>query len=640
MDCIRPMDRRSLIFINFLTAALLIAGSGIGAQEDMFNTGTPPEEAAAQLVQAYSVLSVTSAEPGSTYPAATVVSIAPEWHINTSRPYQDWLIPAEVSFDTISEVTPHRPLYPPGEDAFLLDEKMSVYDGRVIVYFQVTIDEEASPGDVVLPVRFTYQPCNDTECRQPSTIDADLRIRIGGEGQRTEEDIFAGIDFDSPIPMEGDETAVTERSELQELIDEYGFWGYFIALGLAFVTGLLLSFSPCTYPMIPITVSVFAGQERSVGRGFILSLFYVASMAVVYGVMGMVVSLVGGVFGAWLASPPVVIGIAVIFVIFSLSMFGLYEIQVPSSIRQKLGTQKSGGGVLGVVVLGVVAALVVSPCVGPFVAGILLYIATHGSPVVGFLVLFVFAMGLGTLYVIIGTFSSAVNKLPRAGEWMESVKKFFGFVLLLMALYFLQAIVSATLIAVLAGILLLALGIFGGGLDRLGSDSTFFHRLKKFVGVIAILFGIYFLMGTVLISGVLLPPASQWLPVSGGNPSGESHDLIPWQTDLETGLAGARAEGKPVLIDTWATWCVNCRVLDKKTFGNPEVASEAERFVPLKIQLEKADSPETKAFMERFGMKLYSLPTVLLLDSSGRTKAVLKGVTGPDDMLTEMKKVR
>jgi len=362
-------------------------------------------------------------------------------------------------------------------------------------------------------------------------------------------------------------------------------------------------------------------------------------MAVMYGIMGLIVSLVGGVFGAWLASTPVVIGIAIVFVLFALSMFGLYDFNIPASIRQKLGTTKGGGGVAGSIVLGIVAALVVSPCVGPFVAGILLYIATYGSPVIGFLVLFVFALGLGTFFVIIGTFSSVVGKLPRAGEWMESVKKFFGFVLLLMALYFLRTIIPPTVTAVLAGLTLMVLGIFGGGLDRLTPESPFFLRLKKLIGIVALLFGIYFLLGTVISTGVLLPPISEWVPAGASIQATGGDRLIPWEIDLDSGLARAGAEGKPVLIDTWATWCVNCRVLDKKTFGHAAVAAEAGRFVPVRIQLEKADSPETKAFMQRFGMKMCSLPTVLLLDSGGKTQAVLRGVVGPEEMLTEMRRV-
>ena len=321
-------------------------------------------------------------------------------------------------------------------------------------------------------------------------------------------------------------------------------------------------------------------------------------------------------------------------------MFGLYEFQVPSALRQKLGATKGGGGVAGALVLGVVAALVVSPCVGPFVAGILLYVATHGSPAIGFLVLFVFALGLGTLYVIIGTFSTAITKLPNSGEWMEAVKKFFGFVLLLMALYFLQSVVAAHVIAILGGLLLIALGVFGGGFDRLTPEAGMFPRLKKFVGVLAFLIGAYLLLSTVLIRGLIVPPANEWLPVGGGSAMAEQKSLIPWKTDLVAGLEEAKAASKPVLIDTWATWCVNCRVLDKKTFQNPQVAAEAARFMPLKVQLEKSGSEITKDFMQRFGLKHYSLPTTLLLDSKGNLARVLQGVVGPEDMIAAMREVR
>jgi len=600
---------------------------------------SPAEDSAGPLVRISTVFSVTSAAAGQSYKAATVVTVVPQWHINSAAPSQDWLIPAELACDTIPGIIPHDVDYPPGKEANLAGEKMSVYDGRTVIRFWVTIDEAVSPGDYIIPVRFTSQPCNDRECRAPHTLEADLRITVGEEGKPTAVDIFGSEDLEKEDAAIG-ELQEDVESELQRLIDRHGFWGYFLAFGLAFVTGLLLSFSPCTYPMIPITVSIFAGQQRTVGRGFILSLFYVGSMAVVYGIMGLVVSLVGGVFGAWLASPPVVIGIAIVFVIFALSMFGLYELQVPSSLRQKLGSAQSSGGVAGSIVLGVIAALVISPCVGPFVAGILLYIATHGSPIIGFLVLFVFALGLGTLFVIIGTFSSAINALPRAGEWMESVKKFFGFVLLLMALYFLQTIISPTITAILAGLLLTAFGVFGGGLDRLAPEAKFFPRLKKYLGVLAMLAGLYLLVGTMITRGFILPPAAQWLPVVGDGGTSADKSLIPWTTDLEAGLDRARTEGKPVLIDTWATWCANCRVLEKKTFGHPDVAAEAERFVPLKIHLESAGTPITKDFMARFGLKHYSLPTTLLLDSSGKVQRILQGVIGPEEMVEEMRKVK
>lgn len=623
------------------TLLLILVSSAFSQLDNQDNFNVDNE-----LVRVSSVFSVTSAQAGRSYQAALIADISPGWHINSISPYETWLIAAKVEFDEVDGISVHSIKYPKPEDEILLEEKFSVYSGKTIIPFEISFDENLTSGEYVLPIKFNFQPCNNKECRAPETKITNLTLIVGDEGDEINEQIFANLqsDFsDNTDKLNNSETEVessplTTDNEIQRLIDEYGFWGYIIALGVAFFTGLLLSFSPCTYPMVPITVSIFAGQNRSVAKGFILSLFYVGSMAFVYGLMGMVVSMVGGVFGAWLASPPVVIGIVVVFIIFSLSMFGLYELNVPMALRQKMSNKPGGDGVLGVIVLGVIAALVVSPCVGPFVAGILLYVATSGSPIIGFLILFVFAMGLGTLYIIIGTFSSAINKLPNSGEWMEVVKKFFGFILLMMALYFLSTIISTTLTALLASILLLALGIFGGGLDRLTQESGFFLRLKKFIGFISLLIGTYLILGVIMIQGLILPPLSQSLPAIGVTGS-ENKELIEWERDLHTGLSKALNENKPVIVDTWATWCANCKVLDKKTFGNQEVAKEAKRFISIKAQLETAGSPETQEFMKRFGMKHYSLPTILLLDSKGKVKKIIQGVIDPDDFIEELKKI-
>lgn len=601
--------------------------------------GGPQTDFTEPLVDVSAALSYTSVEAGGTFRAALIAEIKPGWHINSVQPYQDWLIPAQLSVEppagfAVSDVT-----YPTGHDVALLDEQMSVYSGRVLFGFDISVASGVADGEYSLPIALDYQACDDSTCRAPVTIETNLIVKVGSLGVPTHVDIFGSIASEASSEATIESGAV-QTNELQQLVDKYGLWGYFLALGLAFVTGLLLSFSPCTYPMIPITVSIFAGQQRSLWQGFVMSLFYVGSMAVIYGIMGLVVSLVGGVFGAWLASPAVVIGIAVVFVVFSLSMFGLYELQAPMFLRQKLGAAKGGGGIGGAIVLGAVAALVISPCVGPFVAGILLYIATYGSPIVGFVVLFVFALGLGTLFIIIGTFSSAINSLPRAGEWMEQVKKFFGFVLLIMALYFLRTIIPSTVLAILTGLLLLAFGVFGGGLDRLTAEAGGFTRLKKYLGFISLLIGAYLLVGTILLEGLILPPASKWLPVIGAGTSQQQEPGIDWLTDLEKGLAQAKAEGRPVFIDTWATWCANCRVLEQKTFSHPDVIKAADRFVPIRVQLEKAGSDVTRSFMDRFGLKVYSLPTTLLLDSKGVTKMIRQGVISPEDMIAQMQRVK
>jgi len=627
--------RNITITILLLLCSLFILNSTLTAQIDFGSSDIFGDELPIDI-SLYS--SKTSFKAGNEYDFALVTEIEDPWHINSAKPYEDWLIATAITIDTLPGFLSQSINYPAGFDIDFAGTAMSVYGDNTSIFFKIALDESITDGEYSIPVHFTYQPCNDKECRAPQTIDRASKITVGDEGNDINSEIFTTIKQIEPVETETSDS--TEDNEIQRLIDEYGFWGYIIALGLAFVTGLLLSFSPCTYPMIPITVSIFAGQKRSVGRGFIMSLFYVGSMAFVYGIMGLIVAMVGGVFGAWLASPGVVIGIAIVFVIFALSMFGLYELQVPNSLRQKLGTSAQGqGGVMGVIILGIVAALVVSPCVGPFVAGILLYIATSGSPVIGFLVLFVFALGLGTLYVILGTFSSAINALPGAGGWMETIKKFFGFVLLLMALYFVRTIISPELLAILTSLLLISFGVFGGGLDRLLPDSGFFPRLKKFLGVIAFAIGVYLLLGILLTQGFILSPISKLVSFQGSGTAVHEMDEISWINDLESGLQKAKADNKPIIIDTWATWCANCKVLEKKTFSNPGFITYAKSWTPVKVQLEKANSQITKDFMSRFGLKQFSLPTTLLLDPDGNVRKVIQGVVEPEDLIEEMKKV-
>ena len=188
--------------------------------------------------------------------------------------------------------------------------------------------------------------------------------------------------------------------------------------------------------------------------------------------------------------------------------------------------------------------------------------------------------------------------------------------------------------------MLLAFGVFGGGLDRLTGEAGGFARLKKYLGLVSLLIGAYLLVGTILLEGLILPPASKWLPLSGVATSQQQGHEIDWETDLEKGLAQAKAEGRPVFIDTWATWCANCRVLEKKTFSHPDVVKEANRFLSIRVQLEKADSEITRRFMKRFGLKIYSLPTTLLLDSEGVTQMTRQGVFSPEELVEKMQQVK
>ena len=301
--CVYPADapvvsgegrfRGLLLSALFAISLLVIAAMplNVAAQETVspFGFGDTTDE---EIVLARSVLSTTAVKPGDTAMAAVVVTILPSWHINSAAPYADFLIPAQVTLGEVDGLSAFGVTYPKGHDTRLGDELMSVYDAKAVIPFSVAVAGNLAPGEYKLPVTFTSQPCNDKTCLAPRDVDATLRITVGSGGVVANEEIFAAAVENHPGPASEAPISDEAESDLQRLIDEYGFWGYFLALGLAFVTGLLLSFSPCTYPMIPITVSIFAGQQRSIGKGFVMSLFYVGSMAIVYGIMGLIVSLV------------------------------------------------------------------------------------------------------------------------------------------------------------------------------------------------------------------------------------------------------------------------------------------------------------------------------------------------------------
>lgn len=628
---------RKNIFLQLVAGLLCVIALALAApaHAEFGNLGGGSDNE--PILTARALSSLSQAAPSDTFWLAVKLSLAPGWHVNSAAPLQDYLIPTALDIKTPPGARAGAIRYPDGEKIPLLGEEMSVYESGSTIFVPVQIMPDAPVGPLAISGTLHFQGCDNNSCVAPDKQDLTWNINVDTKrGEPQNPDVFASVtggDASSgQWKLDASKAKTAETNDLERLVQKYGNWGYVLALLLAFGTGLLLSFSPCTYPMIPITVSIFAGQARGMGRGFFLSLLYVLTMAVIYGIMGAVVASVGGVFGAWLAHPIVVGVIVAIFVIFSLSMFGLYELQVPAGLRNRMAG-RGGDGVGGAIVLGAVAALVVSPCVGPFVAGIMLYIATTGSAFLGFIILFTFALGLGTLFMLIGTFSSAIQALPNAGVWMESVKRFFGFVLLLMALYFLRTLISTELTALLAGLMFLAAGVFGGGFDRLTAEAKFFPRLKKVFGILCTLIGIYLLGGYLVSSGFIWPPVE----VAGGIGHSEmAGEEIPWVTNLDSGLERARQAGKPVVIDTWATWCANCRKLDKSTWVDDQVAAEARRFVPLKLQLETGDSPETKQFLALFGLKQYSLPTIILIDSKGEVQDIIQGYLGPDAMLARM----
>ena len=394
--------------------------------------------------------------------------------------------------------------------------------------------------------------------------------------------------------------------------------GWLWAYASVFVGGFLTSLTPCVYPLIPITVSLFGARGDDVprSRAMTLAACYVGGIGVMYASLGVGFALAGKAFGTFMANPWVMAPIALLFVIMAVSMFGAFELALPASLQQRLSSV-GGRGFFGAFAMGLVGGIIAAPCTGPVLASILAYVATTKSVVLGGSLLVTYALGMGVLFFAIAAFAVA---LPKSGAWMEAVKSVFGVVMLVAALYFLRNVVPS-LAAIgrassrwLAGSLALAaLGALAGAI-HLSFHDGLAVRTRKALGVAVMVAGLYG-----VIAGVLAPKHEAGAP------------LIAWVHGEDEGLRLARAQHRPALLDFYADWCLPCKELELKTFSRAEVAHALARFTLVKVNCTTDDDPAVAAAKKRWGAD--TLPTLVLLDSDGKIAKKIDHFVKPDELL-------
>ncbi len=455
--------------------------------------------------------------------------------------------------------------------------------------------------------------------------------------------------------------------------------------------GLLMSLSPCIYPMIPITLAVIGAQSQDKGalHGLKMSVTYVIGMAFVYAILGVLSATVFSGITAFMQSPTVLVPIALLLFALSFSMFGAFELQAPQFMRDKLQGPGSGGtGLVGVFMMGLVAGLVASPCVGPFLGGLLLWVATTGNWILGFFSLFIFGLGMGMILIGVGTFPAMLGSMPQSGGWMDDIKKSMGLLLIAMAFYFVRpgAVLPEAVFYSLVGITSIIVAVFFGAFDTVTSGAHWWERTRKGLGLVVFIVGLYFLGGTLLSHGFMMPsplnsekeinvqvslPA---VPSVLGNTQStaelagelknstltdqssdinlptpvEVHSKVQWEivksgsnvgAFLEAKRAEAKASGKPIMLDFWAQWCVYCKKLDKSVWKDPKVVSESARFMTIKIDATAKDDADMQAVKDLF--QVAGLPTVAFIDSRGEILHGQKtGFQKADDMLKIMQGIR
>lgn len=429
----------------------------------------------------------------------------------------------------------------------------------------------------------------------------------------------------SPAPTSGNASPGNETSRIAGL-----FKGGNLALVLAsfFGFGLLLSLTPCVFPMIPILSGIIVNHGHAVThlRAFVLSLAYVLGMAITYSAVGIAAGLSGTLLSAALQNPWMLGGFALIFVVLSLSMFGFYELQMPAALQSRVSdtANRQGGSLPAIAVMGALSALMVGPCVAAPMAGVLLYIAQTGNAALGGMALFVMALGMGTPLLLVGAFSRSL--LPKSGPWMDNIKKFFGVMMLATALWMITPIIPLWLQMLGWALLMVVPAIYLQALDPLPAHAGGWHRLGKGLGVALLIGGAAMLLG--VLGGAKDPLQPLGFMRGGGTGAAAETPATPFERvtsveKLDARLAEAKKAGKAVMLYFYADWCVTCKELERFTFTDPQVAMRLKNFVLLKADV-TADTDANMGLLLRYD--LYGPPGIIFFDAKGQEQVDLRTV--------------
>ncbi|CAG2136294.1 Thiol:disulfide interchange protein DsbD [Cupriavidus campinensis] len=429
----------------------------------------------------------------------------------------------------------------------------------------------------------------------------------------------------APMPQETTGAAVALRDDNDRIAGALASRNLGLIAALFFGLGLLLTFTPCVLPMVPILSSIVVGEHVTRGRALLVSLAYVLGMAVVYTAVGVAAGLAGEGLSAALQNPWVLSAFAALMVALALSMFGLYELQLPQRWQTRLAAssnQRRSGQIFGAAAMGAISALIVGPCVTAPLAGALAYIAQTGDAFTGGAALFAMAIGMGVPLVLVGV--GAGNLLPRAGKWMEATKRFFGFLLLGVALWMVTPVAPVWAVMAAWAALLIVAAVYLGAFDALGPDPRGLMRLGKGLGLLAALAGAIQLVGLASGGRDPLQPLSHLGLVSAGAASQVRADHIRFErirsvAELDARVAQAAASGRPVLLDFYADWCVSCKEMEKLTFPDAKVRARLADVVLLQADV-TANNADDRALLKRFG--LFGPPGIILFGPDGRERPV------------------
>jgi thiol:disulfide interchange protein DsbD len=524
------------------------------------------------------------------------------------------------------------PRWPPGKD------HTDANFGTTTVYFNqveipVPVTRKVDAG-TTLALTANFQGCLEgSVCYPVMTRTVNVTMPASASAATSASTAAASTTASSATAASGTAADTAVASEGSDSQFKKALSGsLWLVFGAFFLAGLGLAFTPCVFPMIPILSGIIAGAGDNIStrRAIVLSVVYILANAVIFTIAGVVAGLAGKNLQAAFQTPWVLYTFAGMFVLMALSMFGFYELQLPSSWQSKIANvsnKQSGGSLFGVAIMGALSALIVGPCVTPPLAVAVLYIAEKHDPLLGGFALFALALGMGAPLVVFG--ASAGKLLPRAGAWMDAVKAVFGVTFLALAIWMLSRVVDASWVMLMSGVLAVACAVYLGALERLPDGASGWRTLWKALGVVLLIAGAAELLGAASGSDDLLQPlrgvGTSASAASGSVKSASIFRRIKSSADFDRELAAAN--GKTVLLDFYADWCVACKEMEKFTFSKAEVQTALGSFVALQADVTANDEID-QALMKRFG--IVAPPDTLFFSADGKEKRALR-LTGPED---------
>ena len=551
--------------------------------------------------------------------------------------------------------------FPKGE---IYDER-EVYTDKFSLFVPINLLKGLSGGEN-FTLKLEYQGCaKDGICYQPQILKFSVKKGLGGYS-------VAQIIEAAEPEFAGSQAPLSEQDSIAASLSSANF---FLSLATFFGYGLLLSLTPCIFPMIPILSSIIVSKQASGDKngevnlsasdensvefdsgnphaknvksknsratsGFFLSLIYVFAMACAYAVAGVAASVFGSGVQSALQTPAVLIGFSLVFVALALSMFGLYELQMPLAMQNALSKKaQSKGGIIGVFAMGFLSALIASPCVAAPLAGALLYIAQSGNALFGGLALFTMGLGMGVPLLLIGASSGKI--LPRPGAWMDKIKTIFGFIMLIMAVWLSARVMGTRVELLLYGVIGVFASVFFGAFDATSSEQSGGKKLLKGAALLAFIYSVLLIVGSFSGAKSVLNPLEGFNNAGGAGVNLSKNEpnfiVVSNLTELENAV---KSSSRPVLIDFYATWCASCNELDEITFKDEAVLKKLDNFTLLRVDVTKNSSDDAQ-IMKKFG--LIGPPAILFFRAGSDAQDELKnarliGFYPPEKFLAHLEK--